>query len=112
MSKRVLVTAALPYANGSIHLGHLLEAVQTDVYVRARRQAGENVIFMWAADTHGTPIELSARREGISPEELVERAHAEHLAVFTDFGIGFDIYYTTHSKETRKHAGQIFKAIE
>jgi len=112
MSKRVLVTAALPYANGSIHLGHLLEAVQTDVYVRARRQAGEHVIFMWAADTHGTPIELRARREGISPEELVERAHADHLAVFTDFGIGFDIYYTTHSDETRKHAGQIFKVIE
>ncbi|MEZ4383473.1 MAG: methionine--tRNA ligase [Nannocystaceae bacterium] len=112
MSKRVLVTAALPYANGSIHLGHLLEAVQTDVYVRARRQAGDDVIYMWAADTHGTPIELRARREGITPEALIERAHAEHLAVFTGFGIGFDIYYTTHSEETTRHATAIFKAIE
>jgi len=112
MSKRVLVTAALPYANGSIHLGHMLEAVQTDVYVRARRQAGDEVVFMWAADTHGTPIELRARREGITPEALIEQAHADHLAVFTDFGIGFDIYHTTHSDETRLHAEQMFKTIE
>ncbi|MCA9635337.1 MAG: methionine--tRNA ligase, partial [Myxococcales bacterium] len=112
MSNRVLVTAALPYANGSIHLGHLLEAVQTDVYVRARKMAGDDVIFMWAADTHGTPIELRARREGITPEALIERAHADHLAVFQGFGIGFDIYYTTHSDETKAHAERIFKAIE
>jgi methionyl-tRNA synthetase len=108
MAKRVLVTAALPYANGSIHLGHLLEAIQTDVYVRARRLAGEVVRFMWAADTHGTPIELRARREGITPEALIERAHADHLAVFRDFGIAFDIYYTTHSPETRRHAESIY----
>ncbi|MEZ4453840.1 MAG: methionine--tRNA ligase [Nannocystaceae bacterium] len=112
MSKRVLVTAALPYANGAIHLGHLLEAVQTDVYVRARKLRGDDVIFMWAADTHGTPIELRARREGITPEALIERAHAEHLGVFTDFGIGFDIYYTTHSPETRAHSEAIFRAME
>lgn len=105
---RVLVTAALPYANGSIHLGHLLEAIQTDVYVRARRLAGDDVIFMWAADTHGTPIELRARREGISPEQLVARAHAEHAGVFRDFGISSDIYYTTHSEETRRHAEAIY----
>ncbi len=111
MSGRVLVTAALPYANGSIHLGHLLEAIQTDVYVRARRLAGDDVIFMWAADTHGTPIELRARKEGITPEALIERAHAEHAAVFRDFGIGSDIYYTTHSEETRRHAERIFEAM-
>ena len=74
MAERVLVTAALPYANGSIHLGHMLEYVQTDVYVRARKQAGEDVIFMWADDTHGTPIQLRALREGITPEALIERA--------------------------------------
>ncbi len=112
MSKRVLVTAALPYANGSIHLGHMLEAVQTDVYARARKQAGDDVIFMWAADVHGTPIELRARREGITPEALIERAHADHLAVFTDFGIGFDIYTSTHSDATRKHAENLFKTID
>lgn len=112
MSGRVLVTAALPYANGSIHLGHLLESIQTDVYVRARKLAGEDVIFMWAADTHGTPIELRARKEGITPEVLIERAHAEHAAVFRDFGIGSDIYYTTHSDETRRHAEGIFAAMK
>ena len=112
MSGRVLVTAALPYANGSIHLGHLLESIQTDVYVRARKLAGDDVIFMWAADTHGTPIELRARKEGITPEALIERAHAEHAAVFRDFGIGSDIYYTTHSEETRRHAEGIFAAMK
>jgi methionyl-tRNA synthetase len=112
MSGRVLVTAALPYANGSIHLGHLLEAIQTDVYVRARKLAGDDVIFMWAADTHGTPIELRARKEGITPEALIERAHAEHAAVFRDFGIGSDIYYTTHSPETQRHAEAIFAAMK
>jgi len=112
MSGRVLVTAALPYANGSIHLGHMLEAVQTDVYVRARRLAGDDVIFMWADDTHGTPIQLRAQREGIRPEELIARAYEEHVADFTDFGIGFDIFHTTHSEETRQHAEAIFKAVE
>ncbi len=112
MSGRVLVTAALPYANGSIHLGHMLEAIQTDVHVRARKLAGEDVVFMWAADTHGTPIELRARKEGITPEALISRAHAEHAAVFRDFDIGSDIYYTTHSDETRRHAEAIYAAMK
>ncbi len=112
MSRRVLVTAALPYANGSIHLGHLLEAIQTDVYVRARRLAGDDVIFMWAVDTHGTPIELRARREGITPEALVARSHAEHAEVYRDFGIASDIFYTTHSPETKAHAETIFHRLE
>ncbi|MBL9103328.1 MAG: methionine--tRNA ligase [Myxococcales bacterium] len=109
---RVLVTAALTYANGSPHLGHLLEAIQTDVYVRARRLAGDDVIFMWAADTHGTPISLRARREGITPEELIARAHADHLEVYGGFGLGFDIYYTTHSPETQKHSNAIYEALK
>ncbi|MCH9679929.1 MAG: methionine--tRNA ligase [Deltaproteobacteria bacterium] len=112
MSKRVLVTAALPYANGSIHLGHLLEFIQTDVYVRARKQAGEDCVFMWADDTHGTPIQMRARREGITPEELVARAYDEHRADFDDFKIGYDIFYTTHSEENRKHAEAIFSTME
>ncbi|HEY8377377.1 MAG TPA: class I tRNA ligase family protein, partial [Nannocystis sp.] len=111
MSRRVLVTAALPYANGSPHLGHLLEYIQTDVYVRARRLAGEDVVFMWAVDTHGTPIELRARREGVAPADLVARMHAEHEQVYRDFGIGFDIFYTTHSEETRRHAEAIYQAM-
>jgi methionyl-tRNA synthetase len=112
MAKQVLVTAALPYANGSIHLGHLLEAVQTDVYVRARKLAGEDCVFMWAADTHGTPIELRARREGISPEALIERAWHEHRKDYTDFDIGFDIFHTTHADETKRHAEAIFTTME
>jgi len=98
MANRVLITAALPYANGSIHLGHLLEAVQTDVYARARRMAGEDVVFVWADDTHGTPIQLRAQREGIDPEVLIARAFEEHVRDYTDFNIGFDHYYTTHSE--------------
>jgi len=112
MSKRVLVTAALPYANGSAHLGHLLEFIQTDVYVRARKLAGDDCVFMWADDTHGTPIQTRARREGIEPEALIARAYEEHRADFDDFGIGYDIFYTTHSEENRKHAGAIFSAME
>ncbi|MCA9719435.1 MAG: methionine--tRNA ligase [Myxococcales bacterium] len=112
MSKQVLVTAALTYANGPAHLGHVLEAIQTDVYVRARKMLGDDVIWMWAADTHGTPIMLRARREGITPEELVARSHAEHLADYRDFGLGFDIYYTTHSPEDRAHCEAIFGALK
>lgn len=111
MGKKVLVTAALPYANGSIHLGHLLEAIQTDVYTRARKLAGDDCIFMWADDTHGTPIELRARREGITPEQLIARAYAEHVRDFTEFQIGFDVFHTTHSVETRRHAEAIFAAL-
>jgi methionyl-tRNA synthetase len=112
MASRVLVTAALPYANGPIHLGHMLEFVQTDVHVRARKLAGEDVVFMWADDTHGTPIQVRARSEGIAPEELIARAYEEHVAVFRDFGIGYDIFHSTHSPENEKHAGIIFRAME
>ena len=111
MPRRVLVTAALPYANGSPHLGHLLGYIQTDVHVRARRIAGEDVVFIWAVDTHGTPIELRARREGIAPADLVARMHAEHAQVYADFGIEPDIFYTTHSDETRRHAEGIYEAM-
>lgn len=112
MSRNVLVTAALPYANGSIHLGHMLEAIQTDVYVRARKLAGDDVVFMWADDTHGTPVQLRARAEGIEPEKLIARAYDEHLSAYRDFGVGFDIFHTTHSPENEHHAGAIFQAME
>jgi methionyl-tRNA synthetase len=112
MAKRVLVTAALPYANGSIHLGHLLEAIQTDVYVRARRLAGDDCVFMWADDTHGTPIQVRARKEGIEPEALIARAYDEHVRDYTDFGIGYDIFHTTHSQQARKHVDAIYRALE
>ncbi|EDM80317.1 methionyl-tRNA synthetase, partial [Plesiocystis pacifica SIR-1] len=111
MAKKVLVTAALPYANGSIHLGHMLEAIQTDVYVRARKMGGERVVFMWASDTHGTPVQVRARKEGIEPEALIAKAYEEHVAAYDGFGIGYDIFHTTHSDENREHAGAIFEAL-
>jgi methionyl-tRNA synthetase len=111
MPNRVLVTAALTYANGPAHLGHVLEAIQTDVYVRARRMCGDEVIFMWADDTHGTPIQIRARRENIEPERLIARVYDEHLDVYRRFGFSHDIFYTTHSEENRKHAAAIFNAL-
>jgi methionyl-tRNA synthetase len=89
----------------------MLEYIQTDVYVRARRLAGDDVVFMWADDTHGTPVQLRARREGMSPEELVGRAYEEHVRDFRDFGIGYDIFHTTHSAEVRECAEGIFAAL-
>ena len=112
MPSKVLVTAALPYANGSIHLGHMLEAIQTDVYVRARKLGGKDVVFMWADDTHGTPIQLRARKEGIEPEVLIARAYKEHLEDYTAFQIGFDVFHTTHSDEVRRHVESMFQALE
>lgn len=112
MAKRVLVTAALPYANGSIHLGHMLEAIMTDVYVRARKLAGEDCVFMWADDTHGTPIQVRARKEGITPEALIERAYAEHRRDYEDFDIGFDMFHSTHSPEAKRHVESIFQALQ
>ena len=111
-SKRQLVTMALPYANGSIHLGHLVEAVQTDVYVRALRAMGEDVIYVCADDTHGTPIEVNAARAGIAPEQFVERFHKEHQADYAAFEIQFDEFYTTHSPENEKYVREFFTALK
>jgi methionyl-tRNA synthetase len=112
MASRTLVTQALPYANGSIHLGHLVEAVQTDVYVRARKAAGRDVIYICADDSHGTPIEVNAARAGVPPEQFVARFHKEHKADYDAFLIGFDEFYTTHSPENEKHVVAIFQALQ
>ncbi len=111
MSRRLLVTSALPYANGPIHIGHLVEYIQTDVWVRAMRQFGHDVIYLCADDAHGAPIMLRAESEGITPDALVARIGAEHRADFADFGIGFDNYYTTHSDENRQLAEDIFTRL-
>lgn len=105
---RRLYTSALPYANGPIHLGHIVEYVQTDIMVRARRLSGQDVLYVCADDTHGTPIELNARRQGITPEELVERSWHEHTRDFAGFHVGFDLYYTTNSPENEALAGMIY----
>jgi hypothetical protein len=88
--KQILVTSALPYANGAIHLGHMLEYIQTDIWVRFQRSQGHECYFAWADDAHGTPIMLSARAEGTTPEELIDRMNEEHKTDFRDFGISFD----------------------
>ncbi|MDR0330389.1 MAG: methionine--tRNA ligase [Chitinispirillales bacterium] len=106
--KRVLVTSALPYANGDIHLGHLLEVVQTDIYVRYHRLRGDDVLYVCADDTHGTPIEISALRLGITPEELIDKARENHIRDYSGYNISFDIYYTTNSDENRRYAELIY----
>ncbi|MBU1070593.1 methionine--tRNA ligase [Myxococcota bacterium] len=108
---RILVTSALPYANGDIHIGHLVEYLMTDIYVRAMKLAGEDVVYMCASDSHGTPIEVNARKKGMTPEEMVAEYNRRHLEDFTGFGIEFDRFYTTHSDETRIHAERIFSRL-
>jgi methionyl-tRNA synthetase len=109
--QRYLVTMALPYANGDIHLGHLIEAVQTDVFVRFQKLRGNSAVYVCADDTHGTPIELSALKQKITPQELIERAHADHVRDYAGFNIGFDIFYTTNSEENRQYAELIFENL-
>ncbi len=99
MSRRILVTSALPYANGPIHIGHLVEYIQTDIWVRFQRMRGHECIYVCADDAHGTPIMLRAEQEGIAPEALIERVGEEHRADFADFAISFDNYHSTHSPE-------------
>jgi methionyl-tRNA synthetase len=111
MASRMLVTNALPYANGSIHLGHLVEAVQTDIFVRAMNAMGKECVYICADDTHGTPVEISARKAGVPPEEFIENMHREHVADYAAFDIGFDLFYTTHSAENELHAGRIFEKL-
>jgi methionyl-tRNA synthetase len=112
MPRKLLVTSALPYANGPTHLGHMTETVQTDIWVRFQRMRGNHCIYVCADDAHGTPIMLQARADGISPEQLIERVGVERRRDFADFLIGFDNYYTTHSPENKHYTELVFKAIE
>jgi len=111
VTRKILVTSALPYANGAIHLGHLVEYIQTDIWVRFQKMQGHECYYVCADDTHGTPIMLRADAEGISPETLIERMHGEHLRDFKGFHIDFDNYYSTHSPETRKYANDIYAKL-
>lgn len=111
MTRKILVTSALPYANGSIHLGHLVEYIQTDIWVRFLKMQGHQVHYVCADDTHGTPIMLRAEKEGITPEALIEKVHAEHSQDFADFLVEFDNYYSTNSEENRQLASQIYLAL-
>ncbi len=106
--RRILVTSALPYANGPLHLGHVLEAMQTDIWVRFQKLRGHECYYVCADDTHGTPIMLKARAEGLAPEELIERVNAEHRRDLSDMLIGLDNYGSTHSPATRAHCDRLY----
>ena len=116
MTRKILVTSALPYANGAIHLGHLVEYIQTDIWVRFQKmQAQEKVAECWfvcADDTHGTPIMLRAEKDGLTPEALINRVHGEHSRDFEGFHVAFDNFYTTHSKETQECANGIYARLQ
>lgn len=113
MSQRdILVTSALPYANGPIHLGHLSETIQTDIWVRFQKMCGHNCTYVCADDAHGSPIMLKAQQLGISPEQMIEQTNAEHRADYAKFHIDFDNFYSTHSDENQQYSGEIYKRLE
>src|SRR5690606_19096542 len=112
MPRNILVTNALPYANGDIHLGHLVGYIQADIWVRYQRMRGNTVHYVCAHDTHGTPVMLRAEKEGITPEALIERVHGEHLRDFTGFSVAFDNYHSTHSPENRAYAEDIYGKLK
>ncbi|NRO97912.1 methionine--tRNA ligase [Paraburkholderia sp. NMBU_R16] len=112
LRRRILVTSALPYANGQIHLGHLVEYIQTDIWVRTLRMHGHEVYYVGADDTHGTPVMLSAEKEGITPKALIERVGREHKRDFDSFLVSFDNYYSTDSDENRELCESIFLSLQ
>lgn len=110
--QKLIVTCALPYANGSLHFGHILEHIQADIWVRFHKMQGSECYFICATDTHGTPIMLKAEQMGISPEQLISSVHAEHLSDLNAFGISFDNYYNTHSEESKLLVYQIYNKLK
>ena len=110
-SRKILVTSALPYVNGSPHMGHMVEYIQTDIWVRFQKMRGHSCIYVCASDAHGTPIMLKARELGITPEELTTAVSKEFVGVFSDFGVDFDNYHTTHSPENEALTVEMFEAL-
>jgi len=108
-ARKILVTSALPYANGPIHIGHLVEYIQTDIWVRFQKMRGHRCIYVCADDAHGTPIMLRARQDGIEPEELIARVAREHQADFAEFNVDFENYHSTHSEENRFYSNTIYE---
>ena len=109
--RKILVTSALPYANGPIHLGHLVEYIQTDIWVRFQKQRGHMCTYVCADDAHGTPIMLKADQMGISPQQLIDQVSEEHQRDFAGFLVGFDNFHSTHSEENRHYSSEIYKAL-
>jgi len=112
MPRKILVTSALPYANGALHLGHIIEAVQTDIWVRFQRMQGHDCIYVCAEDTHGTPVMIKAQAEGVTPEELITRVAAEHRADYEGFLIGHDHFHSTHSPENKAITAELYGKLK
>ena len=110
-NRKILVTSALPYANGPIHLGHLVEYIQTDIWVRFQKMRGHECHYICADDAHGTPIMLRADREGITPEQLIAQVEEQHRADFNAFGVAFDHYHSTHSEENKTLSSLIYQRL-
>ena len=111
VKRTILVTSALPYANDSLHLGHMLEHIQTDIWVRFQRLRGHRCLFVCASDAHGTPTMLRAEKEGVPPEVLVARVTAEHERDFATYRISVDNYLTTHSPENEELTTEIYRRL-
>src|SRR4030042_1749936 len=109
---KTLVTSALIYANGPVHIGHMLENIQTDIYVRSQRLRGRDIIYCGAEDTHGAPIEINAAKQGVTPEEFIERWRLEHKRDYDDYLILFDSYYSTNSPENQMYTELIFRRLQ
>ena len=110
-TRKILVTSALPYANGAIHIGHMVEYIQTDIWVRFQKMRGHECHYVCADDAHGTPIMLSAEQQGISPEQLIDATRAEHEQDFADFFVDFDNFHSTHSEENRELSTLIYTRL-
>ena len=110
--EKIVVTAALPYANGPIHIGHLVEYIQTDIFVRFLKLIGKEAIYICADDAHGTAIEINAKKENITPEKFIAKWLKEHHEDFKNFHIEFDNYYTTNSKENNEYSDYIFNKLK
>ena len=107
-ARKIIVTQALPYANASLHLGHILEAVQTDIWSRFQNKSGNECLFFCADDTHGTPVMLKAKELGKSPEDLIKEVQRDHEETYKLYDINFTNYHTTHSDENKKYSEQIY----
>lgn len=112
VANKLLVTCALPYANGSIHLGHILEHIQADIWVRYQRMRGKEVHFICADDAHGTPIMLKAQQLGVSPEDMIAAVNKEHQDDFAGFAISYDNYHSTHSEENKQLSELIYNKLK
>ena len=110
--RKILVTSALPYANGDIHLGHIMEVTQTDIWVRLQKLRGHDCVYVCADDAHGTSIMLSAEAQGVTPEELINKVKRQHEQDFKGFMIDFDNFYTTHSEENKSLSEKIYLALK